>query len=256
LIIQRGRWANGGLIIFPKLLSHLHQIPKRLGVIPQALLQIHYLTSLAFAPLSVLLLLIIPFSSDLMTPWMPLAAFPYFALYTRDLKHIGYKPFRDLLRIYALNLLLIPVHLSGAVTSMRQAMVGTKIPFRRTPKISGRTMIPASYLLAELGLILLSTGLAVVYGIEGSWIGRAFALGNAGLALYGIRQFIGFMNMADDLCLGRWNWIERYRNRVPRVSEWMQMFTPQFSRLKLSAWRMAWIIIATFEILSPALASG
>ena len=80
----------------------------------QALLQTHYLTSLAFAPLSVLLLLSVPFASELMTIWMPLAALPYFALYTRDLRLMGYRPVRDLIRVYALNLLLIPVHLTGS----------------------------------------------------------------------------------------------------------------------------------------------
>ena len=81
LVIQRARWANGGLIIFPKLVSFLRGTRKQAGTLPQALLQIHYLTSLAFAPLSVLLLLAIPFSSDLMTVWMPLSALPYFLLY-------------------------------------------------------------------------------------------------------------------------------------------------------------------------------
>ena len=57
LVIQRARWANGGLIIFPKLLSFLCRAPKQPQTIVQALLQTHYLTSLAFAPLSVLLLL-------------------------------------------------------------------------------------------------------------------------------------------------------------------------------------------------------
>lgn len=257
LVIQRARWANGGLIILPKLLSFLRGTAKRPITIPQGLLQIHYLTSLAFAPLSVLLLLILPFSSDVMTAWMPLAALPYFALYARDLQQTGYRPFRDLLRVYALNLLLIPVHLGGAVKSMQQAIVGVKIPFHRTPKISGRTGTPASYLLAELGMVLLSAGLALNYGLEGIWIGGAFALGNAGLVLYGIRQFIGFRHTADDLCLGRWDWISRYRNQFLRPNKWMQTLTPQYSRMKFSTWRIMLAMIATLEMLSPALlASG
>ena len=134
LVIQRARWANGGLIIFPKLLSLLFQAPKQPQTIVQALLQTHYLTSLALTPLCVLLLLSVPFASDLMTIWMPLAALPYFVLYARDLRLMGYRPVRDLLRVYALNMLLIPVHLTGAVTSVRQALAGTQDPVPEDPK--------------------------------------------------------------------------------------------------------------------------
>ena len=161
LVIQRARWANGGLIIFPKLLSFLSRTRKHPQTVVQAFLQTHYLTSLAFAPLSVLLLLCIPFSPELMTIWMPLAALPYFALYARDLKLMNYRPFRDLLRVYALNLLLIPVHLTGAITSVRQAFAGTKIPFRRTPKISGRTRTSGLDLVLQLVLVAMSAALGI-----------------------------------------------------------------------------------------------
>ena len=46
------------------------------------------------------------------TLWLPLAALPYYLLYARDLCRIGY-PAADVLRVYALNLLLIPVNLAG-----------------------------------------------------------------------------------------------------------------------------------------------
>ena len=39
LVIQRARWANGGLIIFPKLLSFLCRAPKQPQTLVQALLQ-------------------------------------------------------------------------------------------------------------------------------------------------------------------------------------------------------------------------
>lgn len=269
LIIQRARWANGGLIIFPKLLSFLRRKPKRLNTVAQGLLQIHYLTSLAFAPLSVLLLLVIPFSSDVMTAWMPLAALPYFALYARDLALMGYRPMRDLLRVYALNLLLIPVHLGGALKSMQQAIVGTKIPFRRTPKISGRTRTPALYLVLELAMVLLSTGLALYYASQMRWISGTFALTNAGLILYGIKQFVGFSEMREDLVhewyelLGRYEgqWSlhdvkDRVFARLAQSTDWMYTFAPQIRRPTFFTWEILWAMIVVLEMMLPALASG
>jgi cellulose synthase (UDP-forming) len=201
LVIQRARWANGGLIIFPKLLSFLWRSQKRPQTIVQALLQTHYLTSLAFAPLSVLILLSYPFSSELMTAWMPLAALPYFALYARDLRTLGYRPVRDLIRVYALNLLLVPVHLTGAITSVRQALAGTKIPFRRTPKVSGRTRTSGLDLALQLLMVSVSAALGLYYVSQMLWISGAFALANAVLVLYGIKHFIGFAELKQDLLL-------------------------------------------------------
>lgn len=226
LVIQRGRWANGGLIIFPKLLSFLRCTPKQPGTIPQALLQIHYLTSLAFAPLSVLLLLAIPFSPEVMTPWMGLAALPYFALYLRDLQLTGYRPLRDLLRIYALNLLLIPVHLTGAITSIRQAIAGTKIPFRRTPKVSGRTRTSGMDLALQLSMVCLSLVLGCYYASRMQWIGTAFALANVGLLIYGIVRFIGIAELREDLLADAKQSTTYHRLRLAGASclRWFQAF--------------------------------
>ncbi|SLM46512.1 Glycosyltransferase family group 2 [Nitrospira japonica] len=210
LVIQRARWANGGLIILPKLLEFLWRTRKRPATVPQALLQVHYLTSLALTPLSVVLLLSIPFSSDLMTPAMPLASLPYFILYARDLALAGYRPIRDLGRAYALNLLLIPVHLAGAVTSLRQMAAGTKIPFRRTPKVSGRTRTSGLDLGLQLSMILLSAGLALYHGSEGRWISASFALANLALLCYGVGQFIGLTEACQDLALSARETLARY----------------------------------------------
>ncbi len=270
LVIQRARWANGGLIILPKLLSLLRRMPKRMSTLPQALLQIHYLTSLAFAPLSVLLLLIIPFSSELMNPWMPLAALPYFALYARDLAKIGYRPFRDLLRVYALNLLLIPIHLTGAITSMQQAIAGTKIPFRRTPKISGRTRTAGLDLALQLGMVLTSVTLGLFYVSRLRWISGAFALANAGLLLYGIRQFIGFAEMQQDLRLSLTETFDSITGRIrttwsPLSARSLAPLTFAMERSKgfvlpvrarIASRQALWSLLVVLEAFSPALATG
>lgn len=270
LVIQRARWANGGLIILPKLLSFLRHTPKQARTIPQAMLQIHYLSSLAFGPLSVLLLLAIPFSSELMTPWMLIAALPYFALYTRDLANMGYRPFRDLFRVYALNLLLIPIHLTGAVTSMQQAIAGTKIPFRRTPKISGRTRTAGLDLALQLGMALSSLALGLYYVSQSRWMAGAFPLANAGLLIYGIRQFIGFAEMQQDLRLSLGETFTDVASRAQRagsrfmtnalapltpVIEWSKEFVLPI-RARFASRQILWSLLVALEAISPALATG
>lgn len=256
LTVQRARWANGGLIILPKLLRFLLRSPKQLSTARQGLLQIHYLISLAFSPLSVLLLLVIPFSSELMTAWLPLAAIPYFILYARDLSHAGYRPMRDLMRVYALNLLLIPVHLGGAFKSMQQAVVGTKTPFRRTPKISGRTSTPPLYLALEIALVLLSMSLFLSYFNLGRWISGAFALVNSVLMVYGIRQFIGFAELKDDLFQG---WRRRIVNRLLRLQQfagWIFSYGLRAFRAGRLSWDTLFVCFVIVELSSPPLTLG
>jgi cellulose synthase/poly-beta-1,6-N-acetylglucosamine synthase-like glycosyltransferase len=77
LIIQRGRWANGGLLIIPKLLAYWRTIKASRQSLAQAFYQFHYLTSLALSPVCLLLLLLVPFPNELNTAWIPLAALPF-----------------------------------------------------------------------------------------------------------------------------------------------------------------------------------
>ena len=265
LVIQRARWANGGLIIFPKLLSFLAGVRKQPQSLLQAFLQTHYLTSLAFAPLSVLLLLCIPFSSELMTIWMPLAALPYFALYARDLQCMGYRPVRDLLRIYALNLLLIPVHLTGAITSVRQALAGTKIPFRRTPKISGRTRTSGLDLMLQLIIVAMSAALGIYYVSRTQWISGIFALGNAALLLYGIKLFIGFDELQQDLLASVHATVKKvsWSGGMIRLQVWtasrlrlLRFAVLQAFHARYSPRHAVLSLIIGVEALSPALLAG
>jgi len=263
LVIQRARWANGGLIIFPKLLSFLRRAPKRPQTIVQALLQTHYLTSLAFAPLSVLLLLMIPFSSELATVWMPLAAFPYFALYVRDLRTAGYRPIRDLMRIYALNLLLIPVHLRGALSSVAQAVTGKKIPFQRTPKVSGRTRTSGTELMMQLGMVGMSVVLALSNDPKTRLISATFSLSNAAILLYGIKHFIGFAELREDLLSSVQQGIKTaaFREAMARGQRWaascvgsLRLTASQVLRVRSPRHAILSVLIA-LEMLSPTLAA-
>jgi cellulose synthase (UDP-forming) len=190
LIIQRRRWANGGLIILPKLIGSMARRPSRGRWLAEGLMRCHYLTSLAVVNVGLLVVLAVPLVEGLQTLWLPLTAVPYYALYTRDLLQSGYRA-SDVLRVYALNLLLIPVHLSGAFRSLYQAWTGRKTAFGRTPKTRGVTRVPRAYWVAEYVLLaqwLLGT---LVEILQGRPLQAVLVLVNAGFLAYAIVTFIG-----------------------------------------------------------------
>jgi Glycosyl transferase family group 2 len=190
LLIQRRRWANGGLLILPKLLSYLGRHVGRGRKAAEGLVRCHYLTSITTANLGLLVILALPLGDRVETLWLPLAALPYYLLYARDLCRIGYPP-TDVLRVYALNLLLIPVNLAGVCKSLHQACTRQKATFGRTPKIKDRTAVPSWYLLAEYSLLaqwLLGATIEFFYGRH---LRAALALLNAAFLTYAIATFIG-----------------------------------------------------------------
>ncbi|WP_207063488.1 glycosyltransferase family 2 protein [Motiliproteus sp. SC1-56] len=198
LLIQRRRWANGGLIILPKLLAFLGRGPGRLRKLPQAFMRIHYLASIALVNTGLLIVLALPLTDNIQSLWLPLTALPYFALYSRDLIQLGYRA-SDMVRVYALNLVLIPVNLGGVLKSVQQFWTKEKIPFGRTPKVQGRTAAAPLYVVA-LYLILfqwiISAGLDVT---AERWLHAGFAGFNAALLLYGILAFVGLRESFEDL---------------------------------------------------------
>ncbi|MBW3558028.1 MAG: glycosyl transferase [Actinobacteria bacterium] len=193
LVIQRRRWANGGLIIFPKLVRYL-QRRRRFG---EAVMRSHYLTSIAGVNVGVLVLLSYPFQDVLQSVWLPLAALPYFLLYTRDLRQAGYHR-SDVLRVYALNLLLVPVNLGGVAKSVYQGLTRQKIPFGRTPKVQGRTSVPGLYLLAAVALLLYAAAAACLDVVSGRWAHAVFAGGNAAILFYALDRFVGWRHLLSD----------------------------------------------------------
>jgi hypothetical protein len=112
-------------------------------------------------------------------------------LYARDLRLVGYRR-RDLLAVYALNLLLIPVNLGGVLSSLRQAVGGKGTAFKRTPKVSDRTSSPPVYILVPLLLIACLVSGAVVSFVRGVPIQGATSTINALLLLYAVTRFIGW----------------------------------------------------------------
>ena len=198
LIIQRRRWANGGLLILPRLLRHALRLPVSLRAITDALLRVANLLSAAIAGIGLPLLLLCPFDDRLVPVWMPLTMLPYYILLGWDLARAGYRG-RDLIQVYALTVLLIPANLAGTFLSLRQAAGGKAIPFGRTPKILGRTRTPRLYVAACYAIALLGLLQAGVDFTEGRSMhfiyGSLIGVG----ALYGIFRLLGARHSWDDL---------------------------------------------------------
>jgi cellulose synthase (UDP-forming) len=197
LLIQRRRWANGGLLVLPKLLRYAFAGSGRIRRVPEVLLRMHYLTSLAGVNVGLLLLLTYPFSELAVPLWLPLSAVPYFTLYARDLRQNGYRR-GDVVRVYALNLLLVPVNLGGVVTSIRQGLTGRRIPFGRTPKVTRRTPAPALYILMTWGLLALWAVGTSMDAAAGRRSLAAFGLANVLLLGYALTRFVGWRAAAAD----------------------------------------------------------
>jgi cellulose synthase (UDP-forming) len=208
LLIQRRRWANGGLIIFPKFWRYVTRrasIPSRIG---HTLMGTHYLTSLAVMNIGILVLLWLPVEQPMRSPWLPLAMLPYLVLYTRDLLRTGYR-IRDMFGVYALTLLLVPVHLGGVFKSIAQIITGVRTPFGRTPKVVDRTAVPLLYLAATYGL-LLYCGITLLADVEtGRWLHALFAATNGGFLAFGIIKFVGLRETVQDLRIGLTPWLAR-----------------------------------------------
>lgn len=198
LLIQRRRWANGGLLIIPKLLRYLSCGPWHPRKLAEALMRLHYLVSIAGVNVSLILLLVYPFEHAMQSLWLSVSAMPYFVLYGRDLIDLGYRQ-ADAVRAYALNLLLVPVNLAGVYKSLRQAVTGAKAPFGRTPKVLGRTAVPPSYLLSEFALLMVAGAVLLIDLGNGRWFHALFVALNAGLLAYAIARFIGPAAIGEDL---------------------------------------------------------
>jgi cellulose synthase (UDP-forming) len=198
LLIQRRRWANGGLIILPKLLRYWFKGINRPDRMKECLLRLHYLISIAGVNIGLLLIFFFPFEENLRSIWLPLTALPYYFFYGRDLVQSGYKT-SDLFRVYALNLLLLPVNLGGVFKSLHQAWTGQKIPFGRTPKVMGRTAAPALYHVSGLLLLGYCFTDSLVASTNSLWFHALFAFVNAVFFAYAVLNYVGLEESIKDI---------------------------------------------------------
>lgn len=208
LVVQRRRWANGGLLILPKLWNQMRERKHRRERIlkREIILRVNYMASIAWASFGLLFLLGYPYDSRLLSPLVFITALPYFLAMGSDLRDCGHR-FTDIFRIYGFNIVLLPVNLAGVLKSVQQAFTGEKIPFVRTPKVKDRTAAPALYVVVPFLIVAYSLFTFWRDFVSENWVNAAFALLNATLAFYAIRAYIGLKNSAVDTVLGVLNWL-------------------------------------------------
>lgn len=208
LVVQRLRWANGGLLIFPKLLrlAHLRKHEGRPISRTEFFVRANYMVSIAWSSFGLALLLAYPYDGRLLSPLILLAAAPYFIAMSMDLKYCRYN-YTDIFRIYGFNLILLPVNIAGTLKSLQQAITTKKISFARTPKVKNRTATAWLYLVSPLLIIGFSL-FTLWRNIEGeNWGNAAFAGLNALAATWAVVAYIGVKNMMVDLWLTLVNWL-------------------------------------------------
>lgn len=199
LCIQRRRWANGGLLILPKL-HRQSKTRRRQGErtrFGEWFLRVNYMASICWSSLALLLLLLYPFNNALLLPVLPLVALPYFVAMASDLKYCGYK-YSDVLRIYGFNLVLLPVNLSGVGNSIVQGMVGDKSVFGRTPKVRDRTIPNLLFIVAPYLLVLLCAFTLWRDVLGSRWDNAVYATVNVVLMSYAIVAYIGLRHSFSD----------------------------------------------------------
>ncbi len=215
LCIQRNRWANGGLLILPKLWRAVRERRKRgeRTHIGEMLLRLNYMASIFWSSLFVLCLMIIPFNGHLVSPLTYAVAVPYFVAMAIDLKYCGYKYF-DAARVYGFNLLLLPVNLAGSISSMVQALTGAKGKFMRTPKVRNRTVPAFIYVVLPYLLVAWSVYTFKVAYQHDLWSNAVFAAINGILGTYAIISFIGVRDSLVDIWTNVVSWL--YKPQGPK----------------------------------------
>lgn len=216
LIVQRRRWANGGLLILPKLLEQTRERKRRNEFVSptELLLRLNYMASITWASFGLIFLLAYPYDGRLLSPFVLLAALPYFLAMASDLKYCGYKR-TDIFRIYGFNLILLPVNLAGVLKSLQQALTAKKIPFARTPKVKNRTIAPMLYVIAPLLIVAFSVFTLWRDASAQNWSNAAFAGFNAFVATWAILAYIGIGNTLADIWHGLTDWM--YVETRPRT---------------------------------------
>jgi hypothetical protein len=154
-----------------------------------------------------------PFDEMFWSPWLVLAAVPYYVSYGRDLKEAGYR-WADLLRVYAVTLMLIPINLAGVFRSVQQIITGRKSAFGRTPKIEGRTSTPAAHVFILWGIFAVGLISCIGNMLFHRWFYGAFSGANAAAMLYGMTRLVGLRAGWEDLRFGLADLIATVRRRL------------------------------------------
>jgi cellulose synthase (UDP-forming) len=198
LLIQRRRWANGGLLILPKLLRYIFRPPWSFSKFIEGFFRFHYLFSITGVMLSLAALIFTPLESRWALSLTALSSIPYLAIYSRDLKLSGYR-YRDVACVMALNFILIPINLAGVVKSIQQGVTGIHTPFCRTPKVAGRIAVPRLYIMMVFFVAIYP--LCLIGKSLGMRDWNLLALNSLGalISIYGLIAYLGIREALEDL---------------------------------------------------------
>ena len=174
---------------------------KRIGAtFLEGFLRLSYLMGVLWAGLGLVILLFYPFDDSLVSGWALMAALPFFLALATDLRRNGYRR-RDVLGVYGLNLMLLPINTVGALKSIAQAIGGQKVVFARTPKVRTRTVAPFFYVVIPY-VIIVWAFLTLADDIDkGNWWHATFAALNGVLALYAMVAYYGLWHSLCDLLI-------------------------------------------------------
>lgn len=200
LVVQRRRWANGGLIILPKIREVVRAQRARGQRVRAAevALRVDYLGSIAWTTVAAPLLMLVPAVGHLLGPTLFLTAVPFLLGQAADLRRAGHRAL-DVVWVQALNLVLVPVNLAGVLKSLQQAATGRKIPFARTPKIADRVAAPALFVLVPYAAVV-ALALLAARAVAGEfWLGAGFAGAACLLLLVGSVVFVGIRGATQDV---------------------------------------------------------
>ncbi len=209
LVVQRRRWANGGLLVLPRFFSVVRARARQHHAMSAAntLLRLNYLASITWASLGLLFLMAsFLIEGRLVTPWMFLIAVPYFTAMASDLRSAGYHR-RDIIGVYGLNLLLLAVSLAGVIASLRQAMTGTKSAFVRTPKIERRTVATIPSIVVPYLIVAVSAYIVWQAVQLQAWGTVVFAGINGVTTAWAILSLVGLRVSVADVWLRWTDWL-------------------------------------------------
>jgi cellulose synthase/poly-beta-1,6-N-acetylglucosamine synthase-like glycosyltransferase len=217
LCIQRQRWANGGLLILPRLWRQIRTRRargerQRFG---ETFLRVNYMASIAWSSFGLLFLLGYQFNELLISPLVLLISLPYFLMMAADLRHCGYRR-RDVLGIYGFNLILLPVNIAGVGASLLQLLIGGRPAFRRTPKVRKRTTPGFTFVVMPYVFVAFSVFTLLSDLDRDRWVNAALAVINATLAGYAILAYIGVGHSLVDIWTNVCGWLYKPQRR-PRA---------------------------------------
>lgn len=190
------RWHDGGLITLPGLFGYLWRQGWRHPL--AALLRIHQQISTFSTNLALLAFFSLALPGTFYNAWLGAAVLGYALLLARDLKHAGY-PWSDALRAYALKLLLLPVNLGGALTSLHRAWTHTATASQHSPQEGDSAGTGLPYYLAAYGLLIYWFVMAAIDLTAGLGVHGLVVALNAALLLYAVAGYIGFRDSLEDV---------------------------------------------------------